>query len=221
MISDQHAIIFDCDGTLTDSLDHALISFQYAVRRMDAHHITTENIHQYFGIAADKILFQLMDRDPLKSEEAFEHFLDHQRSLASQTKLFNGIPELLSTLMDRRIPLALVTGRHVRDLNIMLDEHQLQPYFSIMVTDDQVSSPKPNPEGILKAASHLGILPQNTLYIGDSPVDVEAAHRAGATSIAVVWDPHANRQALADKQPHFTVNDPSEILKIFDKFISK
>lgn len=221
MITPQYAIIFDCDGTITDSLDHALTSFHYAVRRMDAHHITTEDIHQYFGIAADKILLQLMNQDPVKAQVAFEHFLDHQRSLASQTKLFKGIPELLSTLKNRQIPLGLVTGRHARDLNIMLDVHQLQAHFSIMVTDDQVSAPKPNPEGILKAASHLGILPQNTLYIGDSPVDVEAAHRAGATSIAVVWDPHANRQALAKKQPHFTINDPSEILIIFDQFIAQ
>lgn len=221
MIHPQYAIIFDCDGTLTDSLDHALTSFHYAVRRMDAHHITTEDIHQYFGIAADKILFQLMDQDPVKAREAFEHFLDNQRLLARDTNLFAGIHELFSALKDRQIPLALVTGRHSRDLNIMLDAHQLQAHFSIMVSDDQVSAPKPNPEGILKAAAHLGIPPQNTLYIGDSPVDVEAAHRAGATSVAVVWDPHANQNALAEKQPHFTVNDPFEILRIFDQFIAK
>ena len=221
MIPPTHAIIFDCDGTITDSLDQALTSFHYAVRRMDAHHITTEDIHKYFGIAADKILFQLMDQDPVKAQVAFEHFLDHQKLLAEDTKLFNGIPELLSTLKDRQIPLGLVTGRHARDLNIMLDVYQLQPHFSIMVTDDQVSAPKPNPEGILKATSHLGILPQNALYIGDSPMDIEAAHRAGSTSIAVIWDPHANQQALAEKQPHFTVSDPSEILRIFDQFIAQ
>lgn len=221
MIHPQYAIIFDCDGTLTDSLDHALTSFHYAVRRMDAHHITTEDIHQYFGIAADKILFQLMDLDAVKAQEAFEHFLDNQRLLAKDTRLFDGIPELLSTLKKRQIPLGLVTGRHSRDLNIMLNAHQLQTNFSIMVTDDQVSAPKPNPEGILKAAAHLGIPPQNTLYIGDSPVDVEAAHRAGATSVAVVWDPHANQIALAEKHPHFTINEPSDILRIFDQFIAK
>ncbi len=217
----QHAIIFDCDGTLTDSLDHALDSFHFAVRRMDKQHITTEDIHQYFGIAADKILFQLMDKDPVKAHQAFEYFLDHQQTVASSTRLFDGVSELLKQLNDSEIPLGMVTGRHSRDLHIMLEAHNLQSHFNIMVSDDQVSLPKPNPEGIFKAAKHLGILPQNTLYIGDSPSDVEAAHNAGATAIAVVWDPHANREALSEKKPKYLIEDPQEIWDIFKTFSQK
>lgn len=217
----QHAIIFDCDGTLTDSLDHALDSFHFAVRRMNAPHITTEDIHQYFGIAADKILFQLMDKDPVKANQAFEYFLEHQQTLASSTRLFDGVSNLLQQLRDSEIPLGMVTGRHSRDLHIMLDAQNLQPHFSILVSDDQVSLPKPNPEGIFKAAKHLGIEPHNTLYIGDSPSDVEAAHNAGSTAIAVVWDSHANREALLAKNPNYLIKDPQEIWSIFKAFSQK
>jgi HAD superfamily hydrolase (TIGR01549 family) len=162
-----------------------------------------------------------MDKDPLKAHQAFEYFLEHQQTVASSTRLFDGVSELLKQLNDSEIPLGMVTGRHSRDLHIMLEAHSLQSHFKIMVSDDQVSLPKPNPEGIFKAAKHLGILPKNTLYIGDSPSDVEAAHNAGATAIAVVWDSHANREALSEKNPKYLIEDPHEIWDVFEAFSQK
>lgn len=220
-MENQFGIIFDCDGTLTNSLDHALDSFHFAVQRMEAHHIKTADIQKYFGIAADKILLKLMDNDSLKGNAAFEFFLEHQQTLANKTMLFDGIPELMNALQSLQIPLGMVTGRHSRDLQIMLHPHGLHQHFKILVSDDQVDKPKPDPEGILKAANFLKIDPRNSLYIGDSPSDIDAAHRAGATSVAVIWDPHVNREALAEKNPHYIIEHPSEIIRVYRECLEK
>jgi phosphoglycolate phosphatase-like HAD superfamily hydrolase len=108
----------------------------------------------------------------------------------------------------------MVTGRHSRDLQIMLHPHGLHQHFKILISDDQVEKPKPDPEGILKAANFLKIDPRNSLYIGDSPSDIDAAHRAGATSVAVIWDSHSNQEALAAQNPHYIIEHPSEIIRI-------
>jgi HAD superfamily hydrolase (TIGR01549 family) len=214
-MENQFGIIFDCDGTLTDSLDHAMDSFHFAVQSMDAHHIKSSDIQQYFGIAADKILLKLMNNDKSKGKKAFDFFIDHQQTLANKTMLFEGILDLMDSLKALNIPLGMVTGRHSRDLHIMLQPHGLHQYFQVLVSDDLVESPKPNPEGIQKAANFLKIDPRNTMYLGDSPSDIEAAHRAGAISVAVTWDPHANQEALAAQNPHYMINHPSEIIRIY------
>jgi phosphoglycolate phosphatase-like HAD superfamily hydrolase len=96
----------------------------------------------------------------------------------------------------------------------MLKPHGLHQHFKILVSDDQVGKPKPDPEGIQKAANFLKIDPSNSMYIGDSPSDIEAAHRAGAISVAVTWDPHSNQEALAAQNPHYMIGHPSEIIRI-------
>ncbi len=90
------------------------------------------------------------------------------------------------------IPMGIVTGRHSADLDILLAPHQLNQAFQVKICDNQVSKPKPNPEGILKASSFLSIPPFNLLYIGDSPVDIQAATAAGMYSVAAIWDSHTN-----------------------------
>jgi HAD superfamily hydrolase (TIGR01509 family) len=220
-MKNQFGIIFDCDGTLTNSLDHAMESFQFAVKRMDAHHINSSDIQQYFGIAADKILLKLMENDHLKGKLAFDFFIEHQQTLANKTTLFDGVPELMTSLQSLDVPLGMVTGRHARDLQIMLEPHGLNQHFKILISDDLVEKPKPDPEGILRAANFLKIDPANSMYIGDSPSDIEAAHRAGAISVAVTWDPHANKEALAAQNPHYTINHPAEIIRIYHECVEK
>ena len=213
-------IIFDCDGTLADSLDNALISFQYALAQIGERPRTQEEIYQHFGISADKLLIEICGNEA-RGLEAFVHFLDNQRVLAQSTCLHTGIQEMMQALEYLNIPLGLVTGRHASDLRILLEPHGLIPYFQIMVADNEVLKPKPDPEGILKAANFMGMSASRTIYIGDSPSDIQAAHAAGAGSVAVLWDAHADEQLLRAQQPHYVIHHPSELIGVFQDFQQK
>lgn len=214
------ALIVDFDGTLVDSLDQAMHSFRFAVDQLGGHHISNEEIHRHFGIAANKILELIFADDPNKAHHAFELFLEHQYNHVHLSPLHDGVSELIQQVEALKLPMGIVTGRHHRDLHIMLEHHRLQQYFRVLVSDDQVSAPKPNPEGLFKATQHLGIEPNQALYIGDSPVDIAAARRAGMLSAAVLWDAHTNSALLEAENPHYVFHHPAELIEFLKEVFS-
>ncbi|MDR7317816.1 phosphoglycolate phosphatase-like HAD superfamily hydrolase [Brevibacillus nitrificans] len=66
-------------------------------------------------------------------------------------------------------------------------EWKLDGYFEIVITGDDVSDPKPHPEGILLAMQKLGADPRETIYVGDSDDDVIAGRAAGLQTVGVNW----------------------------------
>ena len=214
----NYGIIFDCDGTLVDSLSATLTSFHYAIMQVEGKERSSPEITKYFGRAADFIFINVLG-DEEKGLLAFSHFKEHQ---ALQTlHLHEGIAEMLENIIEQKIPMGIVTGRHSDDLEIMLRPHGISKHFVTMITDNQLKQPKPSPEGILLAASKMGLNPGNTLYVGDSPMDIQAARAAGATSVAALWDLPAERSVLENEHPDFLAERPEDVLRIFKEFVFK
>lgn len=212
-------IIFDCDGTLVDSLGQAMDSFNYALEKMNEPSRPPEVIKQYFGASADRILLNVLG-DADKAHKAFELYLDHQTELAKATRLHAGIKDLLDQLSANDIPLGVVTGRHSRDLELVLRPHNLASYFQVMVTDSELPHSKPAPDGLLLAMQRMKIESRRTFYVGDSTVDIRAAQGAGCLSIGALWDPLAKSQELERFSPNYLANHPSEVLTIFQRLHS-
>lgn len=212
-------IIFDCDGTLVDSLGQALESFNYALTKVGKPPHSPEAIKKFFGASADRILLNVLG-DPDKAHRAFELYLDHQTELAKTTRLHTGIKELLDSLTTQGVPLGVVTGRHARDLELVLRPHNLASYFQVMVTDSELPRSKPAPDGLLKAMQLMNADPRRTFYIGDSIVDIRAAHAAGCLSIGALWDPLAKAQELEKLEPSYLAHHPSDVLTIFQRLHS-
>ncbi len=206
-------VIFDCDGTLLNSLGHAVTSFNWALENIGEAPRTAGEIKKFFGRAADRIFFQLLG-DETKAQKAFESFCDHHRELALQMHLFPGIQELLKSLGQSGVPMAIVTGRHERDLQIVLKRHNIAKYFVTMIADNHLSKPKPAPEGILLAASRMKLEPSTTYYVGDSIVDIQAAKAAGAKGIAALWDPLVDVEAMTRERPTALIKGPMELLTV-------
>ncbi len=212
----QQALIFDCDGTLMDSLGNALASFHYALEQMGEPRSTPE-ITRYFRLAADRILLNLL-ADETRAQRAYQIYKDHQASLAPGTRIFPGVASLLDRLQQAAIPMGIVTGRHRQDLEILLKPHDLLRYFSVIVTDNELSEPKPSPEGLLKALKAFGIPAAVAFYIGDSCSDMQAAHAAGVKPVAALWDPRAEREKLLEVKPFWALEHPDELWQAFQKY---
>lgn len=203
-------IIFDCDGTLVNSVAKAFESFHYALAQMGEKPRSSAEIERYFGAGADRILTRILG-DEQRGLEAFQHYIDHQTELAHQTELHQGIRELLAVLAEAGVPLAVVTGRHARDLDVLLAPHKLSDYFVTLVADNQIPHSKPAPDGVLMAAKRMGLLPENTFYIGDAVYDIRAARAAGSVAVAAVWDPLARPQELLAEHPDCVAHSPDEV----------
>jgi HAD superfamily hydrolase (TIGR01509 family) len=108
----------------------------------------------------------------------FHHFLD-------KVKVYPNADFVLSRLKSSGKRLALVSTTPSLIVAELLAKCKLAGYFDVVIGGDEVSKHKPDPEGILKAASLLGVPPRACLYVGDTLPDIEASAAAGTTCVAV------------------------------------
>lgn len=206
-------LIFDCDGTLVDSLGQAMASFNYALDQLGEPPRPPEAIKRYFGAGADRILINVLG-DEAKGLAAFEHYLNHQSELARTTHLHDGVRELLERTHGAGLKMAVVTGRHARDLEVVLRPHRLFEYFVTQIADNHIPFSKPAPDGILLAASRLGLPPGDTIYVGDSTMDMEAAVAAGSIPVAALWDSLADAEAMKRAGAAHLAATPADVWRI-------
>lgn len=210
----MRGIVFDFDGTLVDSLGDAMASFNHAIEELGEAPRTADEIKRYFGAGADRILSQVLG-DESKGKRAFEIYKDHQRRSAHRVVLHSGIAELLDQIASHKVPIAIVTGRHSEDLEIVIERHRISTRFVTIIADNHVPRSKPAPDGILLAASRLGLDAGEVMYVGDSPVDIQAARSAGAVSVAAMWDRLTRRELMAPHSPRFWADHPRQVWEIF------
>lgn len=96
-----------------------------------------------------------------------------------------GVPDLLPRLA-ARYPLAVLTNRARRETNGFLDANGLRALFSAVTTRQDLWRFKPHPEAVRRTARLLGVPPERILMVGDMPVDMETARRAGAQALGVL-----------------------------------
>ncbi|MGZ3724823.1 MAG: HAD family hydrolase [Pseudobdellovibrio sp.] len=213
----KYALLFDCDGTLVDSLGAGIESFNYSLSLIGEKPRAEEEIKRFFGASADRIFFGLL-QDEKKALAAFENYMNHQTQLSLNMKLHTGIRHLLETSAAAHIPMGVVTGRHERDMHVVLRPHKISDYFQTMVADSHLKESKPAPEGILLAVKNLGVEPQNVCYVGDSVMDIQAAHAAGCSAIAALWDRHVKLDDMLAQKPELMANKPSDVWNFFRRF---
>lgn len=100
---------------------------------------------------------------------------------------YDGIPELLDGLAERGVPMAIVTGKSRRAFEATRRCLELDRWFDVVVLEDDVPAPKPDPTGLLRALDALGAGAHESVYVGDTSMDVEAALRAGMTGASALW----------------------------------
>ena len=110
----------------------------------------------------------------------------------------NGARALLEYLRDRRIDLVVATSADDREMRAILRQGKLLDLFSAHTTKDDAEESKPDPDILLAAMARVGARPDSTVMVGDTPYDIEAAHRAGIEIIALRCGGHWSDADLAD-----------------------
>ena len=211
-------LVFDLDGTLADSLALTWDAFNHGFRAVGGHDRTPEEIMVHFGAGEGEIFARMIGRE--KAATAYEACRAYTDANIGRVPLHVGVPELLKSLRDASIPLAIVTGRSWDTTEMILNYHGMKDWFITVVAHDHVRSPKPSPEGIHLALSRMQMEPKDILYVGDSHFDIRAAHNAGAGAVAALWDLLATRQNLEPHAPHYWAEKPADIWKLWTEHIS-
>ena len=151
----------------------------------------------------------LMDSNHDKAIELYyEKYDEKHRELVVENREIN---DLLLLLKREGYKLGIVTGKASRSLLISLDCLNMNDIFDVIITGDDVTIPKPHPEGLNKALAQLNIKNTDAIFLGDSDADILAGKEANVHTIGVEWLP--NYQTL-----EFSVQ-PDEKLCSVNEFI--
>lgn len=207
-------ILFDFDGTLVNTNDVILASWQHTYRHYLGHEMPVDHITSCFG----EPLLLTMEREfpgvnPQESADVYRQFqLENADKLVT---IFPGIKELLADLKAAGYVLGIVTSRTRESALRYMDMFGITSYFSDLVTCDDTTVHKPNPEPILLAMSKLGASAEESIMIGDSPFDIKCANNAGVDSVMVNWRITCDETSVIDDaKVDYWIHQPSDLVEL-------
>jgi phosphoglycolate phosphatase len=184
------AVLFDLDGTFADTapdlgralnrlrVEQRLEPLPIAIMRAHASSGARGLLKAGFGLTPESEGYNaLRDR-----------FLDlYAENLCVETRLFDGIPELLVKIRARKLPWGIVTNKGKRFTEPLLRHLAVDNLAACVVSGDSTPHIKPDPEPLLLAASLLKLPPADCIYVGDDLRDVQAARAAGMRVVVAGW----------------------------------
>ena len=191
----KYVVIFDMDGVLVDTNGLILDSFNVFLRPYGLS-INSEDFKGYLGITAKGLVERwkkeygiIFDENFIKEETTRMH-LDSLKGYVIDPQLV----ELLRDLRENNIPMAVGTSSPRKRAEKILDILGIRNFFSYVITGDDVSTHKPDPELFLKAAESLGVDPHICVIIEDAENGIEAAKRGGMKAIGYVTKYHKREE---------------------------
>lgn len=222
----SEAVIFDWDGTLADTRQVVVASFQKALS--DIHcEISDEFIERRIGIGSAEALREILRSSKTRFDETLikrlvEKKIQNEIEMSGYVKLFDGSLDLLEHLQGKvKLGLASMNDRDV--ISNLLKITGTQRFFDVILTADDVSKPKPNPEIFLKCARKLRSSPERCVVVEDSVFGVKAAKTAKMGCIAVLTGVYS-RGELEKASPDLIVNSlkgKSEVLNFIFGYFPK
>jgi phosphoglycolate phosphatase-like HAD superfamily hydrolase len=185
---EYQAVLFDFDYTLGDATDAIVAGFQYAMGKMGHPVPDRETVRRTVGYRLQDA-YTLLTGD--EDQERRLEFRDLFREVAmplelEDTPLFPGAVEVLTNLHDAGVKVGIVSTKRTDMLDRVLVDHGVSDLLTLVVGGDQVTLPKPDPQGINDAVAALGVDKSAVLYCGDTVLDAGAAQRAGVDFAAVL-----------------------------------
>ena len=206
-------LIFDFDGTLGDTRANIVLTMTQTLRRLGYPARGEAEIAATIGLPLEEGFAQLvpgLSREEILTCAATYRTLFDQNRKTLVPRLFPQVKETLSRLHERVYAMTVASSRLSRSLLEFLREMGVAEYFSYVLGADNVSQAKPHPEPVLKTLEALGFAAEETLVVGDMPVDILMGKGAGARTCGVTYG-NASREALAAAGPDWIIDTFSEL----------
>ena len=209
-------VIFDLDGTLVDTLADLAAAMNVVLSRLGypTHPVADYRFKVGNGVAklVERSLPEAARQQPAVVADALQRFLDYyNRHDMDATAPYDGIPGLLRQLKARGLQLAVASNKpHAAAVEIV--HHYFgQDLFDCIYGQRPGAPVKPDPAIVHDILRTLGASAGQTLYVGDSAVDMETARRSGIPSVGVLWGFRPAAE-LREAGARYLVSSPSDIL---------
>lgn len=210
-------MLFDLDGTLADTAPDlaAAANAMRTGRGLDAlpldalRPVASQGARGLLSVAFDKAPDD-HDYEALRDEFLFRY----QETLAVQTKLFEGMKEVLDTLDERGLAWGIVTNKAERFTDPIAAHLGLVGRAGAIVSGDTTPFSKPHPGPLLHAARLLDLPPSACVYVGDDHRDIIAGRAAGMETIAAAWG-YCAHSLPTQWEADFVLARPLDLLTLF------
>lgn len=211
------ACIFDLDGTLTDTLESIAYSVRSTLCEMKLPEITDEQCQSFVGNGARKLLEDSLqavgDKNLSRIEEAMEVYgRVFDLNCTYHVKPYKGIMELLKTLKERGVKVAVLSNKPHKQTVKVVKEVLGDAWIDWAQGQQESIARKPAPDGVYAVMEHLGVTKNECVYIGDSEVDALTGANAGVKTVCVTWG-FRTREQLKDAGAKELIDAPEELLR--------
>ena len=213
------AVVFDMDGTLLDTLadlgeamNRVLEQHGFPSHPLDAY-------RHFVGSGAGELVARALPADVRDSDmraRCLQGFLrEYEAGWRIKTRLYPGVPELLDSLAARSIPIAVLTNKPQAFAELCMREFLSSWDFALVVGQKPGMPVKPDPAGSRQIVAHLGVRPEEILYLGDTDVDMLTAVNAGMHPVGVLWGFRPREELLASGASDVLAH-PMELTRFLD-----
>lgn len=205
------AVLFDFDGTLINTNDLIFSSYQVAFKSVLNREIGMDEMLKLYG----RPLYSSLAEYGEKRERLYEVYREFNAENHDRlAKPFDGAYEGVKKMKDNGYLVGIVTSKRLHMVEKGIKLLGMDGMFDVIITPDDTEKSKPDPEPVLCGCERLGVLPQETIYVGDSIFDMEAGQRANVKLCAVKYSLTPPQQLLAFKPDYFvdTIDELADFL---------
>ncbi|MBO4740806.1 MAG: HAD family hydrolase [Bacteroidales bacterium] len=208
-------VIFDLDGTLVNTIADLAYSVNIALHAKGFPMHDYDKFPYFVGNGIYKLIERALPEDSRDSETIqsvkavfLEHYMYHN---TDKSTVYIGIQELLQALNEKGVCIAVASNKvHVATVSMVRHFFPSVPFACVFGQRDGVPT-KPDPTIVYDILENVGVLTSETLYVGDSGVDMQTAHNAGITAVGVTWGLRPASE-LKRYNADIIINSPPELL---------
>lgn len=218
MERDIKLVIFDFDGTLADTKENIILTFQMTMKELGVEIKSRQECAATIGLTLEdafKVLY------PGMAAEKYILLRDTYRRIFKENRkilvpgLFPEVMETLEELRRRGFLMSIASSRLSPSLHSFLEDMKIAHLFEYAVGGDNVEHPKPAPDAVLQILQHYNLSAEEAFVVGDMPFDINMATNAGVKSCGVTWG-NSDAAQLKESGANYVIDKMSQLLEILN-----
>ena len=209
------AVIFDFDGTLVDSLHGIAAAMNGALRDFGLLEHRFESYPTMVGEGVSALAKKAVPAEwEGSTEELIGRYRQHYRLLMWESiRLYEGVPALLDKLQERGVSMAVLSNKGDEFIQTLSKTLLASWNFAEIRGEREGIPKKPDPTSALDIARALHVRPEETVFVGDTPVDMKTAYAAKMRAVGVSWG-FRSEEALYHSGASFVLKSPLQLLSL-------
>lgn len=206
------AVLFDLDGTLLDTNELIYTSFVKTFKDKLNIELKKEEVTQFFGIPLGDPFKKYTNSENV--DELVAYYREYNEAIHdTMCFAFEGVKELLTSLRDKGIKIAIVTSKRRELAERGMKIAGIYDFMDVIITPESTKKHKPDGEPAIKACNDLGIDPSEAIMVGDSPFDIYCGKNAGCKTCGVNYT-FIDLNVLKESEPDYFIDKPLDILNL-------